>query len=69
MNNTTNKLTRLSFLMLHLAVGYLLVDPALSWWTLLKVLLLTLFTSCNYWLWLCPMNRVRDVSSSSPVSA
>ena len=64
MNNTSNLLTKFSFLMLHLAVGYLGVDTShLSCQTLLTLLLGFLLTGCNYWLWLCPMNRVRDVSS------
>ena len=50
--------------MLHLAaLAYLLADlEYLGVWSLATVLLGTLLTACNYWLWLSPMDRVRDVS-------
>ena len=54
-----------TFIFLHLVIGYLVVD--VEYWsvkTVCAALLVVSITACNYWLWLCPMNRVRDVSES-----
>ena len=57
--------TKLFFLLSHLAgLCYFLLDVEyFSVTGLVLVLLGTLLTACNYWLWLSPMNRVRDVSN------
>ena len=66
MNNTNSISCRVqtmfSFLFFHLVFGYFVVD--VEYWSLKTVctgLLVVSVTACNYWLWLCPMNRVRDV--------
>ena len=67
MNNAINIRTKFSFLVLHAALGYLVVDVSdLTCHTALTFLLVSCLTGLNFWLWLCPMNRVRDVSESLP---
>ena len=64
MNNSTSTISKLCFLLFHLAVlGYLGLElDYFSVSSLVLLLLGTVLTACNYWLWLCPMDRVRDVS-------
>ena len=64
MNNSTSSISKLCFLLFHLAVlGYLGLElDYFSVSSLVLLLLGTVLTACNYWLWLCPMDRVRDVS-------
>ena len=67
MNNTNKIQTKLSFLIFHLALLYLAVDiDDFSLKNIATVTAFTCLTACNYWLWLCPMNRVRDVSDCWP---
>ena len=62
--NRSSLASKLCFIMLHLAgLAYLLPDTEyLSVSSLATLLVGTLLTACNYWLWLSPMDRVRDVS-------
>ena len=63
--SSSSSARKLCFLLLHLAaLRYHLGDHQdyLTVSTILTVLLGTALTACNYWLWLCPMDRVRDVS-------
>ena len=62
--SSSSSARKLCFLLLHLAaVRYHLGDQDyLTVSSILTVLLGTALTACNYWLWLCPMDRVRDVS-------
>ena len=65
LRNMKSSTTKLFFLLSHLAgLCYFVLDVEyFSVTGLVLVLLGTLLTACNYWLWLSPMNRVRDVSN------
>ena len=64
--NSSASPTKLCFITFHLAIlAYLLGD--MDYWSvssLLRILVGTVLTACNYWLWLSPMDRVRDVSDA-----
>ena len=68
--NSSASATKLCFIMLHLAtLAYLLGDlDYLSVSSLVTLLVGAVLTACNYWLWLSPMDRVRDVSDGCLVA-